>query len=254
MHLVVFVAILLFRNRPNALGAMLFCTSKCFICLFIFKACLFFSIHVFCLDLFTESWLSPFSKKIVILAALSEPLNGIGRRHWRTFSDEDYFDTHGVFMSLVWALPLLMNAALTVVSCAVSLVSFIVVTRQSNAGQNRDGWYPQSVYLTFSIGKNTTIITFRSYYSGRLSACWSRSNERNFRRVEQRRKNKCQKTWKPQTKKKDLWRIERTCLPTWKWRWRINTRRKRILHSPIFFLHFPSHRCSLISNALLGCW
>lgn len=47
---------------------------------------------------------------------MSEPLNGVGNRHWRLFSDDNYFDTHGVFTSLVWATPLLGNALLAVVS------------------------------------------------------------------------------------------------------------------------------------------
>ncbi|KAG0346181.1 hypothetical protein BG004_002266 [Podila humilis] len=69
LHVLVFVTIILLRNRPNALAGMLFCT--------------------------------------ILLAALSEPLNGIGNRHWKQFSNDNYFDTHGVFTSLVWATPLL---------------------------------------------------------------------------------------------------------------------------------------------------
>jgi len=57
----------------------------------------------------------------VVLAALSEPLNGIGYRHWQLFSDDNYFDSHGVFMSVVWALPLLINAILAVVSLCLRL-------------------------------------------------------------------------------------------------------------------------------------
>lgn len=53
---------------------------------------------------------------LVLLAAMSEPLNGVGNRHWKLFSDDNYFDTHGVFTSLVWATPLLGNALLAVVS------------------------------------------------------------------------------------------------------------------------------------------
>ncbi|KAF9138809.1 hypothetical protein BGX30_008740 [Mortierella sp. GBA39] len=72
MHLIIFIIIVSLRNRPNPLAAMLFCT--------------------------------------ILLAALSEPLNGIGSRHWQLFADDNYFDTHGVFTSLVWAGPLLANA------------------------------------------------------------------------------------------------------------------------------------------------
>lgn len=51
----------------------------------------------------------------VLLAALSEPLNGIGSRHWQLFADDNYFDSHGVFTSLVWAAPLLVNAMVATV-------------------------------------------------------------------------------------------------------------------------------------------
>ncbi|KAF9984707.1 hypothetical protein BGZ65_012789, partial [Modicella reniformis] len=74
LHLIIFVTIILFRNEPNPLAAMLFCT--------------------------------------IILAAMSEPLNGIGGRHWQQFANDNYFDTDGVFTSLVWAAPLLANALL----------------------------------------------------------------------------------------------------------------------------------------------
>lgn len=51
----------------------------------------------------------------VLLAALSEPLNGIGSRHWQLFADDNYFDSHGVFTSLVWAAPLLVNTLIATV-------------------------------------------------------------------------------------------------------------------------------------------
>ncbi|KAF9411688.1 hypothetical protein BGZ94_001258, partial [Podila epigama] len=76
LHVLMFILIVLLRNRPNALAGMLFCT--------------------------------------ILLAALSEPLNGIGARHWQQFSNDNYFDSRGVFVSLVWATPLLGNAVLTV--------------------------------------------------------------------------------------------------------------------------------------------
>lgn len=58
---------------------------------------------------------------IVLLAALSEPLNGIGSRHWQLFSDDNYFDTYGVFTGIVWAMPLLGNAILALVRKALAI-------------------------------------------------------------------------------------------------------------------------------------
>ncbi|KAG0053092.1 hypothetical protein BGZ83_001684 [Gryganskiella cystojenkinii] len=99
MHLIIFVAILLLRNRPNALGAMLFCT--------------------------------------ILLAALSEPLNGIGHRHWQQFSDDNYFDTHGVFLSLVWALPHLINAILAVILLLRATVTLLVKVKRAQLQESR---------------------------------------------------------------------------------------------------------------------
>ncbi|KAI1320681.1 hypothetical protein EDD11_010215 [Mortierella claussenii] len=76
LHLCIFVTIVLVRNRPNALASMFFST--------------------------------------ILLAALSEPLNGVAARHWQLFSDDNYFDSHGVFTSIVWAGPLLCNSILAV--------------------------------------------------------------------------------------------------------------------------------------------
>ncbi|KAF9333121.1 hypothetical protein BGZ91_011395 [Linnemannia elongata] len=93
MHLIFFIIIVSLRNRPNPLAAMLFCT--------------------------------------ILLAALSEPLNGIGSRHWQLFADDNYFDSHGVFTSLVWAAPLLVNAMVTTMLLLRVTVKLLVKVKRA---------------------------------------------------------------------------------------------------------------------------
>ncbi|KAF9305799.1 hypothetical protein BGZ74_008781 [Mortierella antarctica] len=99
LHVLVFVTIILLRNRPNALAGMLFCT--------------------------------------ILLAAMSEPLNGVGNRHWKLFSDDNYFDTHGVFTSLVWATPLLGNALLAVLFLLRSTLQMLVKVKRAQLQETR---------------------------------------------------------------------------------------------------------------------
>ncbi|KAF9357993.1 hypothetical protein BGX34_009122 [Mortierella sp. NVP85] len=93
LHLIIFVIIILLRNKPHPLAAMLFCT--------------------------------------LLLAALSEPLNSIGRRHWQLFSDDNYFDTHGVFTSLIWAAPLVANAILALLLLLRATYKMLWVLRKA---------------------------------------------------------------------------------------------------------------------------
>ncbi|KAF9195338.1 hypothetical protein BGZ51_002853 [Haplosporangium sp. Z 767] len=100
LHMTLFVIIIVLRNRPNPLAAMLFCT--------------------------------------ILLAALSEPLNGIGSRHWQLFSDDNYFDSHGVFTSLVWATPLLGNAMLAVLLLLRATVKLLIKVKKAQLQESRN--------------------------------------------------------------------------------------------------------------------
>ena len=46
------------------------------------------------------------------LVFMAERLNEIGRERWQEFSTQNYFDTHGVFMGVVFAAPMLLNLTL----------------------------------------------------------------------------------------------------------------------------------------------
>ncbi|KAF9282373.1 hypothetical protein BGZ68_006008 [Mortierella alpina] len=99
LHVTLFIIIIVLRNRPNPLAAMLFCT--------------------------------------ILLAALSEPLNGIGSRHWQLFSDDNYFDTHGVFTGIVWAMPLLGNAILALLLLLRATVKLLVKVKKAQLQERK---------------------------------------------------------------------------------------------------------------------
>ncbi|KAG0295467.1 hypothetical protein BGZ96_011650 [Linnemannia gamsii] len=99
MHLIFFIIIISLRNRPNPLAAMLFCT--------------------------------------ILLAALSEPLNGVGSRHWQLFSDDNYFDSHGVFTGLVWAGPLLVNAMIAMMLLLRATVKLLVKVKKAQLQEHK---------------------------------------------------------------------------------------------------------------------
>lgn len=44
---------------------------------------------------------------IMLLLAVTEPLNSWGQRNWRRFATQNYFDSRGVFMGIFYAGPLL---------------------------------------------------------------------------------------------------------------------------------------------------
>ncbi|KAF9949504.1 hypothetical protein BGZ72_008743 [Mortierella alpina] len=99
LHVTLFIIIIVLRNRPNPLAAMLFCT--------------------------------------ILLAALSEPLNGIGSRHWQLFSDDNYFDKHGVFTGVVWAMPLLGNAVLALLLLLRATVKLLVKVKRAQLQERK---------------------------------------------------------------------------------------------------------------------
>lgn len=52
----------------------------------------------------------------MLLVYFSEALNELAAQHWRSFSSHQYFDSQGMFISLVFSTPLLVNCIIMVVS------------------------------------------------------------------------------------------------------------------------------------------
>ncbi|GFR72518.1 transmembrane protein 18 [Elysia marginata] len=53
---------------------------------------------------------------LLMLVYCAESLNELAARYWSVFSKQQYFDSKGLFISLVWSTPLLVNTLIIVMS------------------------------------------------------------------------------------------------------------------------------------------
>jgi hypothetical protein len=53
--------------------------------------------------------------RAAVLGLAGERLNALGHTHWRTFARLDYFDRQGLFVSIVFGLPIVLNTLLALV-------------------------------------------------------------------------------------------------------------------------------------------
>ncbi|ESQ33353.1 hypothetical protein EUTSA_v10008956mg [Eutrema salsugineum] len=56
----------------------------------------------------------------------AETLNRLLRKNWKRFSTQNYFDPHGVFLSVLWSGPLLVIAMIILINTLFSLCYLIV--------------------------------------------------------------------------------------------------------------------------------
>ena len=63
------------------------------------------------------------------MATLAKPLNDLGRNHWENFASANYFDDSGLFIVSIYALPLVFNSFVTLVSlsCKKKVISFLFI-------------------------------------------------------------------------------------------------------------------------------
>ncbi|XP_076941617.1 uncharacterized protein LOC143611253 [Bidens hawaiensis] len=57
---------------------------------------------------------------------LAERLNTVLSNNWKSFAGQNYFDRHGVFLSVLWSGPLLVFATIILVNTLFSLCHLIV--------------------------------------------------------------------------------------------------------------------------------
>lgn len=101
-HISIFMMAILTRNYGNFQALLFFCLCK-------FKQ--FYKI-VFFIGFFF----------LVLLVYFSESINKMASTNWKIFSRQQYFDSNGLFISVVFSMPILMNCILMVVSNAVPII------------------------------------------------------------------------------------------------------------------------------------
>jgi len=52
---------------------------------------------------------------LILLAFAGETINSQGRAHWKAFADENYFDESGLFVTIVYGIPLVINSVVALV-------------------------------------------------------------------------------------------------------------------------------------------
>lgn len=58
-----------------------------------------------------------FSCTSVTMVYFSESINELAASNWSSFSRQQYFDSQGFFISVVFSVPILLNCMVLVVSC-----------------------------------------------------------------------------------------------------------------------------------------
>ncbi|RRT50079.1 hypothetical protein B296_00044128, partial [Ensete ventricosum] len=58
--------------------------------------------------------------KVLSGVYFAEWINSFLGKNWKSFSSQNYFDPHGLFISVLWSGPLLVLTILIVVSCHAS--------------------------------------------------------------------------------------------------------------------------------------
>jgi len=60
------------------------------------------------------------------LIAAAQPINKVASLNWRSIASQNYFDKHGLFISLFWSGPLMVVALVGLVSYPVERAAFVL--------------------------------------------------------------------------------------------------------------------------------
>ncbi|KAK4510066.1 AA_permease domain-containing protein [Mucor velutinosus] len=69
------------------------------------------------------------------LAALTQPLNHLGIKHWKSFANEPYFDASGIFIVSVYSFPLIFNGFVTLIFILKATISALINTKRAQLKQ-----------------------------------------------------------------------------------------------------------------------
>ncbi|KAI9482814.1 MAG: transmembrane protein 18-domain-containing protein [Benjaminiella poitrasii] len=72
-----------------------------------------------------HNWLSIYFFILLGFAALTQPLNNLGMKHW----NGAYFDTSGLFIVCVYSFPLILNCLFTLIWILKATISMLIQTK-----------------------------------------------------------------------------------------------------------------------------
>lgn len=64
--------------------------------------------------------------KLVTSVYFSESINEYAAENWESFSEKQYFDKNGLFISTVLSIPVLLNCMLMIVSIRFFIISYLI--------------------------------------------------------------------------------------------------------------------------------
>ena len=69
----------------------------------------------------------------------AEWLNKLGSRTWKAFATQDYFDRHGVFMSVMFSMPLVLMSLAMLIHMLVSAGKLLIKVKRFELKESRRG-------------------------------------------------------------------------------------------------------------------
>ncbi|XP_014670986.1 PREDICTED: transmembrane protein 18-like, partial [Priapulus caudatus] len=69
------------------------------------------------------------------LVFFAENINEKGSEHWRSFSRQQYFDSKGIFISLVFSVPLLLNSLILIILWLYQTIGLLIHVKSAKLKQ-----------------------------------------------------------------------------------------------------------------------
>ncbi|CAK9155506.1 unnamed protein product [Ilex paraguariensis] len=86
---------------------------------------------------YSQTFYVALHENVLILTGvyLAERLNGFLGDNWKSFAGQNYFDPHGLFLSVLWSGPLLVMAIIILVNTLFALCQLIVRWKRAELRQ-----------------------------------------------------------------------------------------------------------------------